>query len=348
MFPSALSHCSRDLVGPLAIYAPRTAGNLTVWRGFPAQPWSPDIDLVVVTGTPAVLAALHDSVPTTTRAAAAQRGNRYLKGAHFLARRAGRGVRLSEILTRDASGRPPVDLLALVALALLRPGPRLANVVGPQQIVVSFEGDVHVDGLDPESQLRMWPSADDLEGGAPEIVDAALIAACAAGTESYTEARLLVDDAVASTSTSPVVELITRTAAGDREGALAVVDSLPADRELVADLVRGLFSDRAAACDETREDLAMLDCRVLPAWHQVIDPPLAPRAASFSALRAAAATEAALVAADVDAFGADCRATVDTYRAMLAKPIPRVMLPSFWSRTRSSISAWFATPQSAR
>jgi hypothetical protein len=302
VFPDALSGENRALLGPLCLYAPSILGSVARWRGFPHEPWSPDIDLVV---------AVADRTLAESFGARAD-DPRYVVDDLFVCRRASRGVPLSTLLgasAKSGGGRPPVELLARTALALLRPGPRLARVRCPHQVIVSFDGDVFVDSLDPEVRLRAWAP----HAAHEAHVHAALLAACAGGSEHYPEAALLVEDARRSSAsaneTGAVARLLNAVGGNDASAALDELAALPADKSVVAGVLRGLFPVRAAAVDGFREELALLDRRVLPAWPHARE-----------------------VVSEAELVFAELREHADRCRALIAAAPARLAVDPWWRR----------------
>src|SRR5262245_4975159 len=147
MLPEALIRAERTVLGAFALYEPHRApgllrGPFTLWRGFTLSPWDHQ-DLVVGVGGVGDVDAL---APLALR----REAYRVDLHNHAIARRASRGVRLWDICFAGGEGGnravPPADLGCRVAQALLEGGPQLAPLEALTQIVVSFDGDVFVDG----------------------------------------------------------------------------------------------------------------------------------------------------------------------------------------------------------
>lgn len=358
MFPTSLVDVARAVVGRFALYAPRDAGVMTIWRGILADPWSPETDLLVAVpdvGNEAIF-----------RLVVANAGPRIMVEREPLlaVRPAHRGVTLADVLQRSGeasspTARPPLELLALLTRALDRPGLRLQRVTSPHQIVISWDGDVFVDGLDPVARAHPWATG--AAGGAMPSdradIEACLVAACARGRVDFRGARALVDEvalaargtttttATTATTTMTATTVAEKNSIGVIERAICgryavaqgrghelddVVD-LSAARSIVGGLVRGLFPERLAADALALEELATLGADALAHWPHTLKPPAAAISASMSAAQAEAASmrrealqEQALVATEVAALVEESRATVTAMapivRASLAPP----------------------------
>lgn len=348
--PSDLVNVTRAVVGRFALYAPRDAGAMTIWRGFLANPWSPDTDLLVAVprvGNEAIFRLL-----------VANAGARVVvEDEPLLAvRPAHRGVTLAEVLEKSAEAtsrgaRPPLELIALLTRALDRPGLRVQRITSPHQIVISWDGDVYVDGLDPAAVPRPWAD------GIRAHVEACLVASVARGRVDVAGARTLVDEVAASalpnaTGATGVIAraIFGRFAAAEGRGhELDDVVDLAGAKAVVSGLVRSLFPERYDSDRAAVEEMATLDSDALYAWtHRAYEPSYTPPAPTGDAAgRAAAATmrrgadaERALVATELAALFVEGRGAIATVPRS-ASAHAALASTSMWQRfTRWLNEAW--------
>lgn len=340
--PSALVNVTRAIVGRFALYAPRDAGAMTIWRAVLADPWSPDTDLLVAVprvGNEAIFRLL-----------VADAGPRIVVEEEPLlaVRPAHRGVTLAEILDKSVDSRPPLELIALLTRALDRSGLRVQRITSPHQIVISWDGDVFVDGLDPAAVPRPWAD------GIRAHVEACLVAAVARGRVDVEGARTLVDEVARSSlpnglgPTGVIARAIFgRFAAAEGRGhELDDVVDLTGARAVVSGLVRSLFPERCETDRVFVEEMATLGSDALYSWtHRAYEPSYTPPSSGTDAAgRAAAATmrrgadaERALLATELAAL------FVEGKRAIATVPAPRalIMPTSLWERFSRWLSeAW--------
>ncbi len=242
LLPEFVLADDRALVGPFALYAPRPLPwSVTRWSG--VLRGDPTVRVVVLTAScSAELSLWRNGRPEELWL----HGQTDADGPAWLARRAHPGVRLDELLRREAGRRPPPVLGLAVAHALSGRVSGRCVARSPADVIVGVDGVVTADGLDGDGVARpQLPTGDEATARAAVLL-AALTgdAACVGAVDAH----------------RPLLERIVDIVRGRDAHTLAE------DRAQLAAVVRGVCPDVAAVAETQAELLGLLGARAFEAW----------------------------------------------------------------------------------